>query len=72
MELKVNSRLHRSKTKDSHIKNQVSWRTVMRQMLPVSKEVFNLIPMTKMAAVGMHTNIYRHSEALNVGFFQVK
>ena len=35
------------------------------------KEAFNLLSTVKMAAVGMDTKIYRHSQALNGGFFQV-
>ena len=45
---------------------------VMRQMLSVSKEVFNIISTAIMVAVRMDTKIYRHSTALYGGFFQVK
>ena len=34
-----------------------------------SKEVFSLLSMSKMAAVGMDIKVYRYSQALNGGFF---
>ena len=46
--------------------------TVMWQMLSVSKEAFSLLSMSKMAAIGMDIKVYRHSQALNGGFLQVK
>ena len=46
--------------------------TVMMQMLSVSMEGFSLISMSIMAAVGMDIKMYRHSQALNGGFFHVK
>ena len=44
----------------------------MMQMLPVSKEAFRLLSMSKMIAVGMDIKVYRYSQALNGGFLQVK
>ena len=41
-------------------------------VISVSKEAFNLLSTAKMATVGMDTKIYRHSQSLNGGFFQVK
>ena len=46
--------------------------TVMMQTLPVSKEAFSLLSTSKMAAVGMDIKVYRHSQALDGGFLQVK
>ena len=60
------------KTSDIHFKSLLSWMAVVMQMLPVSKEAFSLLSMSKMAAFGMDIKVYRHSQALNGGFFQVK
>ena len=45
--------------------------TVMMQTL-FSKEAFSLLSTNKIAAVGMDIRVYRHSEAQNGGFLQVK
>ena len=45
---------------------------VMWQSLSVSKEAFSLLSTSKLAAVGMDIKVYRHSQALNGGFLQVK
>ena len=44
----------------------------MMQMLSVSKEVFSLLSTSIMEAVGMDIKVYRHSQAINGGFLQVK
>ena len=46
--------------------------TVMMQMLSVSKEAFNLLSTSKIAAIGIDIKVYRHSQAQNGGFLQVK
>ena len=46
--------------------------TVMMQMLSVSKEAFSVLSTSKIAAVGMDIRVYRHSQAQNGGFLQVK
>ena len=46
--------------------------TVMMQMLSVSKVAFSLLSMSKIAGVGMDILVYRHSQAQNGGFLQVK
>ena len=46
--------------------------TVMMQTLSVSKEAFSLLSTSKIAAVGMDIRVYRHSQAQNGGFLQVK
>ena len=44
----------------------------MMQTLSVSKEVFSLLSTSKIAALGMDIGVYRHSQAQNGGFLQVK
>ena len=46
--------------------------TVMMQMLAVSKEAFSILSKSKIARVGMDIKVYRHSQAQNGGFLQVK
>ena len=44
----------------------------MMQTLSVSKEAFSLLSKFKIAAIGMDIRVYRHSQAHNGGFLQVK
>ena len=38
----------------------------------VSKEAFNLLSTTKITAIGNDIGVYKHSQAKNGGFLQVK
>ena len=46
--------------------------TIMMQTLSVSKEAFSFLSTSKIAAIGMDIRVYRHSQAQNGGFLQVK